>query len=73
MHKQKVSQEVMSDQEIVYRIGEIERISAILTTLDSLSFDETSGRRIAILGSLMLYLDFINLFLFMLRIFGRRD
>jgi uncharacterized protein len=35
--------------------------------------DETSARRIAILGSLMLYLDFINLFLFLLRIFGRRD
>ena len=35
--------------------------------------DETSGRRIAILGSLMLYLDFINLFLFLLRIFGKRD
>jgi hypothetical protein len=34
---QKVSQEVMSDEEITYRIGEIERISAILTTLDSLS------------------------------------
>ena len=34
--------------------------------------DETSARRIAILGSLMLYLDFINLFLFLLRIFGRR-
>jgi FtsH-binding integral membrane protein len=34
--------------------------------------DETSTRRIAILGSLMLYLDFINLFLFLLRIFGRR-
>jgi FtsH-binding integral membrane protein len=35
--------------------------------------DDTSARRIAILGSLMLYLDFINLFLFLLRIFGRRD
>jgi FtsH-binding integral membrane protein len=35
--------------------------------------DDTSARRIAILGALMLYLDFINLFLFLLRIFGRRD
>ena len=35
--------------------------------------DDTSARRIAILGSLMLYLDFVNLFLFLLRIFGRRD
>ena len=36
--------------------------------------NETSARRIAILGSLMLYLDFINLFLLLLRLFGsRRD
>src|SRR6266545_526339 len=40
--------------------------------LSTQATDETSGRRIAILGSLMLYLDFINLFLFLLRIFGRR-
>lgn len=36
--------------------------------------DETSARRIAILGALMLYLDFINLFLLLLRLIGgRRD
>ena len=29
--------------------------------------------RLSILGALTLYLDFINLFLFLLRIFGRRD
>ncbi len=40
--------------------------------LSTQATDETSARRIAILGSLMLYLDFINLFLFLLRIFGRR-
>jgi hypothetical protein len=34
--------------------------------------DETSIRRISILGALMLYLDFINLFLLLLRIFGQR-
>jgi len=31
-----------------------------------------SGDRQAIRGALALYLDFINLFLFLLRIFGRR-
>jgi uncharacterized protein len=41
--------------------------------LSTQATDETSGRRIAIIGSLMLYLDFINLFLFLLRIFGKRD
>jgi FtsH-binding integral membrane protein len=40
--------------------------------LSTQATDETSAHRLAILGSLMLYLDFINLFLFMLRIFGRR-
>jgi FtsH-binding integral membrane protein len=32
------------------------------------------GRKLAVVGALMLYLDFINLFLLLLRIFGgRRD
>jgi FtsH-binding integral membrane protein len=34
--------------------------------------DEQSERRVAIYGALNLYLDFINLFLFLLRILGRR-
>ena len=34
--------------------------------------DETDYIRISILGALKLYLDFINIFLFVLRIFGRR-
>ena len=31
------------------------------------------AQKIALLGALSLYLDFINLFLYLLRIFGRRD
>ena len=34
--------------------------------------DETSQKRLVILGALALYLDFINLFLLLLRIFGSR-
>lgn len=34
---------------------------------------ETTIARLAILGALTLYLDFINLFLFLLRLLGRRD
>lgn len=34
--------------------------------------DSENGKKIAIMGALTLYLDFINLFLFLLRIFGRR-
>ena len=32
-----------------------------------------TAQKIALLGALTLYLDFINLFLYLLRIFGRRD
>jgi hypothetical protein len=32
--------------------------------------DDTSAQRVAIIGALKLYLDFINLFLLLLRIFG---
>lgn len=35
--------------------------------------DNTVMAKSAVLGALMLYLDFINLFLFLLRLFGRRD
>ena len=36
------------------------------------SIDERSGRKFAIYGALELYLDFINLFLLLLRLFGNR-
>jgi hypothetical protein len=34
--------------------------------------DETSVGRVAVLGALSLYLDFINLFIYLLRILGVR-
>ncbi len=34
--------------------------------------ESEEGRKVAILGALTLYLDFINMFIFMLRIFGNR-
>jgi len=36
------------------------------------SFDSDQGKKIAVLGALTLYLDFINMFLFLLRIMGSR-
>ena len=39
----------------------------------SSSIDESDYIRFSILGALKLYLDFINMFLFFLRIFGRRN
>ena len=35
--------------------------------------DDTTARRVAIIGALKLYLDFINLFVLLLRIVGSRD
>ena len=39
----------------------------------SFEYADASAQKMALLGSLTLYLDFINLFLYLLRIFGRRD
>jgi len=48
------------DTQKIRRIGE---------TVDS---ESAEGRGLAVRGALALYLDFVNLFLFMLRLFGRR-
>ena len=39
---------------------------------ETIEVDSDAGRRGAIVGALALYLDFINLFLMLLRLFGRR-
>ena len=39
----------------------------------SVEYADESAQKIALLGALSLYLDFINLFLYLLRIFGSRD
>ena len=35
--------------------------------------DEEQTKKVALIGALNLYLDFINLFLYLLRLFGRRN
>ena len=60
------------DAGVLIFVGLIAWDTQKIKQLSSQATDETSAHRLAILGSLMLYLDFINLFLFMLRIFGRR-
>jgi uncharacterized protein len=40
--------------------------------LSQQAHDDTTARRVAIIGALKLYLDFINLFVLLLRIFGSR-
>jgi FtsH-binding integral membrane protein len=37
------------------------------------NMDEETYIKLSIIGALMLYLDFINIFLYLLRIFGRKD
>jgi FtsH-binding integral membrane protein len=59
---------------ILIFVGLIASDTQKIKRLSQQATDDSSARRIAILGSLMLYLDFINLFLLLLRIFGgRRD
>lgn len=41
--------------------------------LSQVSPYEEEGQKIALMGALSLYLDFVNLFIYLLRIFGRRD
>ena len=47
-----------------------QKIKKMLMTADEVN-DAT--QKLALLGALSLYLDFINLFLYLLRIFGRRE
>jgi hypothetical protein len=49
-----------------YDVQKLKRIGA------GLEYGDASARKMALMGGLTLYLDFVNLFLFLLRIFGRR-
>ena len=50
-----------------YDMQKIKRIGSSLDSYDN------NASKLAIMGALNLYLDFVNLFLFLLRIFGGRD
>ena len=45
------------------------KIKALASSYDS--FDGEATEKIAVIGALMLYLDFINLFLYLVRLFGK--
>jgi FtsH-binding integral membrane protein len=49
-----------------YDVQKLKRIGA------GIEYGDASAKKIAIMGALTLYLDFINLFLMLLRVFGRR-
>lgn len=50
-----------------YDVQKLKRIGA------GLEYGDASAKKMAVMGALTLYLDFINLFLMLLRIFGRRN
>ncbi len=55
-----------------YDTQKIKQMSAAVEAGSQMGYtDAAAPRRIAILGALTLYLDFINLFLYILRLFGR--
>jgi FtsH-binding integral membrane protein len=49
-----------------YDVQKLKRIGA------GIEYGDASGKKMAIMGALTLYLDFINLFLMLLRVFGNR-
>lgn len=58
---------------ILIFVGLIAYDSQKIKRLSMMGFaDEGTEQKVAIIGALSLYLDFINLFLFLMRIFGRR-
>ena len=55
-------------------IGLIAYDTQKLKDMSALTLEETEeGRKMTIMGALTLYLDFINLFIYLLRIFGKRN
>ena len=47
-----------------------QKIKMMLADAD---YMDESTQKLALIGALSLYLDFVNLFLYLLRIFGKRD
>ena len=50
---------------------DVQRVKRLATETDL--YDDTQVGRLAVISALSLYLDFINLFLYLLRFFGRTD
>jgi FtsH-binding integral membrane protein len=50
-----------------YDVQKIKRIGA------GVEFGTAEASKLALMGALSLYLDFVNLFMFLLRVFARRD
>ena len=51
---------------------DMQKIKLLAAAVGGGEFDSETGRKAAVIGALQLYLDFVNLFLYLLRLFGRR-
>ena len=51
---------------------DMQKIKLLAAAVEESDIDGEGGRKIAVIGALELYLDFVNLFLYLLRLFGRR-
>lgn len=52
---------------------DVQKLKRIGEGVEYEGIDTTSARKMAVMGALTLYLDFVNLFLMLLRLFGRKD
>ncbi len=57
---------------IVLTAWDMQKIKHMSNAIADGSISESAGNKYAVYGALTLYLDFINLFLFLLRLFGNR-
>lgn len=57
---------------VVLTAWDIQKIKRISFAVADGSIEEEAGRKYAVYGALSLYLDFVNLFLMFLRLFGGR-
>ncbi len=51
---------------------DVQKIKRLAVAVGEGAFTEEIAKKIAIIGALQLYLDFVNIFLYLLRLFGRR-
>ena len=55
------------------KIRALEESGRLATKLTNRTLRKILSNKLAVLGALSLYLDFVNLFLYLLRFFGRRS
>jgi FtsH-binding integral membrane protein len=52
---------------------DVQKLKRIGEGVEYEGVDVTNAKKMAVMGALTLYLDFVNLFLMLLRLFGRKD